>query len=145
MVEIRSTIKVLFILNFASGPESESESESESEPEPGSEPTRSPESESELESEQPHYDSAPLKQRQVLRSCRMKMAQCALMTCPKPTSLTDSSPLFSQRKTLLQSQVSVSECTPLEGIAVTEDIVKKVLDGTFLVTSWLESIQLTWT
>ena len=50
MAEIRSTIKVLFILYFASGPESESE--------PESEPTRSPESEP--ESELPHHDSAPL-------------------------------------------------------------------------------------
>ena len=44
----RSTIKVLFILHFVSGPESESEPESES--------IMSPES----ESEQPHHDSAPL-------------------------------------------------------------------------------------
>ena len=50
----RSTIKMLFILYFESGPESESESE------PESESIRSPESESESESEQPHHDSAPL-------------------------------------------------------------------------------------
>ena len=49
-METRSTIQALFILYFASGPESESGLESEL--------TRSPESES--ESEQPHHDSAPL-------------------------------------------------------------------------------------
>ena len=49
-----STIKVLFILYFVSGPESESESE------PELESIRNPESESESESEQPHHDSAPL-------------------------------------------------------------------------------------
>ena len=47
--ETPSTIKMLFILYFASGPESEPES------------IRRPESES--ESEQPHQDSAPLVQR----------------------------------------------------------------------------------
>ena len=52
--EARSTIKMLFILYFVSGPESESESE------PESESIRSPESESEPESEQPHHDSASL-------------------------------------------------------------------------------------
>ena len=52
--EARSTIKMLFILYFVSGPESESESKLESES------IRSPESESESESEQPHHDSAPL-------------------------------------------------------------------------------------
>ena len=46
----RSTIKLLFILYFASGPESE----------PVSESIRSLESESESESEQPRHDSAPL-------------------------------------------------------------------------------------
>ena len=51
-VEIRPTIKVLFIFDFVSDPESESEPESES--------VKSPESESESESERPHHDSAPL-------------------------------------------------------------------------------------
>ena len=50
--ETYSTIKVLFILYFASGPESESEMESE--------PIKSPESEPEPESEQSHHDSAHL-------------------------------------------------------------------------------------
>ena len=50
--ETRSTIQVLFMLYFVSGPESESESE------PKSESIRSPESEP--ESEQPYHDSAPL-------------------------------------------------------------------------------------
>ena len=52
--DTRSTIKVLFILYFVSGLESESESESE----PESEPIRSPALGSESESEQPHHDSA---------------------------------------------------------------------------------------
>ena len=57
--EARSTIKLLFILYFVSGPGSESESKSV----PESESIRSPKSESESESEQPHHDSAPLAQR----------------------------------------------------------------------------------
>ena len=51
---------MLFILYFASDPESESESESESEPESESVSIRSPESEPEPESEQVHHDSATL-------------------------------------------------------------------------------------
>ena len=50
--EIRPTIKVLFIFDFVSDPESESEPESES--------IKSLESEPESESEQPHHDSASL-------------------------------------------------------------------------------------
>ena len=51
--ETRSTIKVLFILYFLSGPESESESNSN--------PKSEPDWEAESESEQPHHESAPLK------------------------------------------------------------------------------------
>ena len=53
-MKTRSTIKVLFISYFVSGPESESEFE------PESESIRSPDSELESESEQPHHDSATL-------------------------------------------------------------------------------------
>ena len=52
-METRSTIKVLFILYFASAPESESESE------PESESIWHPESEPESESEQPYHTTTP--------------------------------------------------------------------------------------